>query len=139
MDNNIMNFMIDVLEDKLDNFEGTLMYGADMGYGLLEEENGNDTYTFSADEAMEWIKKYFDDIREVVSSIEFNLGAENVPNAFLEPETFMVNCMLEVSSVLCSNCKFIDDNWNNEIELSEENIKIIKSQLEEQRNSKFSA
>lgn len=139
MDNNIMNFMIDVLEDKLDNFEGTLMYGADMGYGLLEEENSNDTYTFSADEAMEWIKKYFDDIREVVSSIEFNLGAENVPNAFLEPETFMVNCMLEVSSVLCSNCKFIDDNWNNEIELSEENIKIIKSQLEEQRNSKFSA
>ena len=139
MDNNIMNFMIDVLEDKLDNFEGTLMYGADMGYGLLEEENSNDTYTFSADEAMKKKKKYFDDIREVVSSIEFNLGAENVPNAFLEPETFMVNCMLEVSSVLCSNCKFIDDNWNNEIELSEENIKIIKSQLEEQRNSKFSA
>lgn len=139
MENNIMNFMIDILKDKLDNFEGILMYGADMGYGLLEEENSNDTYTFSADEAMEWIKKYFDDIREVVSSIEFNLGAENVPNAFLEPETFMVNCMLEVSSVLCSNCKFIDDNWNNEIELSSENIEIIKEQLEAQRNSKYAA
>lgn len=139
MENNIINFMIDVLEDKLDNYEGMLLYGADISYSLLEEENANGTYTFSASEAIEWIKNYFDDISEVVSNIEFSMGAESVPNAFIEPERFMVVCMLEVASVLCSNCEIIENNWNNDIELSEENIKIIKEELENQRNSRFNS
>ena len=52
MENNIMNFMIDVLTDRLDDFEGNLIYGADMGYSLLDYENSNGTYTFNAQEAL---------------------------------------------------------------------------------------
>lgn len=139
MENNIMNFMIDVLTDRLDDFESNLIYGADMGYSLLDYENSNGTYTFNAQEALEWINKYFSDICEVVADIEFNMGAESVPNPFLEPEKFMVICMLEVANRLCSNCAYIDENWNNEIELMTENIQIIKEQLEAQRNSTFVA
>lgn len=136
---NIMNYMIDVLLDKLDNYEGQTMYGADMGYELLEEENANGTYTFDENEALEWIKEYFDDCREVMTSVEFNMGAENVVNAFQEPEKFMVVCMLEVSSRLLGNCALVDEYWNDELELNTENIETIKKQLEAQRDNKYVA
>lgn len=41
--------------------------------------------------------------------------------------------MAEMSNVLCSECSFIDENWNNIIELTQENIKLIINQLMEQK------
>ena len=132
----LANFMVDVLCDKLDEYEGSgaLMYGADMGYGLLEEENVNGSYTFDAMEAINWIGEHFEEVREIVAEIEFSMGAESVPNPFLEPERFMVVVMLETSSMLCSQCALIDENWNNEFELTDEAIATIKQQLEAQRD-----
>jgi hypothetical protein len=138
---NIMNFVINVLEDKLENLkgEGMTMWGADMGYELLDEENTNGTYTFDSEEASNWIKEYYDDTREVAADMEFNMGAEYIKNPYTEPEVFMVQCMLEVSSRLCSNCEFVDEHWNEEIEFTDENIELIKQQLEAQRDTEYIA
>jgi hypothetical protein len=96
--------------------------------------NCNGSYTCDAQEAKEFIKDYFEDIGEVVESIEFNLGKGSVCNCFNEPEKFQVQIMLEMSNALCAQCPFIDENWNNSIELTEENIKLIINQLMEQKD-----
>lgn len=127
----LKNFVIDAMIDELNEMEGREIYGADLGYEIFSEANYNGSYTCSTIEAENFIRKYFSEIGEVVEDIKFNLGAEFIPNCFLQSEKFQVVIMLEMSSSLCGQCEFVNTNWNNEIELTEENIKLIISQLEE--------
>ena len=127
----LKNFVIDAMIDKLNEMEGREIYGADLGFEIFSEANCNGSYTCSAIEAENFICKYFSEIGEVVEDIKFNLGAEFIPNCFLQSEKFQVVIMLEMSNSLCGQCEFVNTNWNNEIELTEENIKLIISQLEE--------
>lgn len=127
----LKNFVIDAMIDELNEMEGRGIYGADLGYEIFSEANCNGSYTCSTIEAENFICKYFSEIGEVVEDIKFNLGAEFIPNCFLQSEKFQVVIMLEMSNSLCGQCEFVNTNWNNEVELTEENIKLIISQLEE--------
>ena len=127
----LKNYVIDAMIDELNEMEDREIYGADLGYEIFSEANCNGSYTCNAIEAENFICKYFSEIGEVVEDIKFNLGAEFIPNCFLQSEKFQVVIMLEMSNSLCGQCEFVNNNWNNEIELTEENIKLIISQLEE--------
>lgn len=127
----LKNFVINAMIVELNEMEDREIYGADLGYEIFETANCNGSYTCNAIEAENFISKYFSEIGEVVEDIKFNLGAESIPNCFLQPEKFQVVIMLEMSNHLCGQCAFVNINWNNEIELTEENIKLIVSQLEE--------
>ena len=130
----LKNFVIDAMIVELNEMEDREIYGADLGYEIFDEANCNGSYTCDAQEAKEFIKDYYEDIGDVVESIEFNLGKGSVCNCFNEPEKFQVQIMLEMSNALCAQCPFIDENWNNSIELTEENIKLIINQLMEQKD-----
>lgn len=130
----LKNFVIDAMIVELNEMEDREIYGADLGYEIFEEANCNGSYTCDAQEAKEFIKDYYEDIGEVLDNIKFNLGAENIPNPFTESERFQVVIMLEMGDALCAQCSFIDENWNNSIELTEENIKLIINQLMEQKD-----
>ena len=127
----LKNFVIDAMIDELNKMEGIEVYGADLGYEIFSIANCNGSYTCDAQESIDWIGKYFSEIGKVVDSIEFNLGEGSVCNCFNEPEKFQVQIMLEMSGYLCGQCEFVNNNWNNEIKLTEKNIKLIISQLEE--------
>jgi hypothetical protein len=130
----LKNFVIEEMVDSLYDMEGREVYGADLGYSIFESANCDGSYTYNAHEAEEFIKEYYSDFGEVVEDIKFNLGAEFIPNPFLEAEKFQVVIMLEMSNALCANCKTIDENWNNELELTEETIKQIVNELMEQKD-----
>ena len=119
------------LKMRLEDYEGATMYGCDMSYELLEKYNIDGSYTYSAYESKELIKQYFDDFAEIYEEYLFQCGKENAINCFDEPEKFVVVMLLETASSLLSQCELIDTNWNEEIELTEENIKTITKQLEE--------
>lgn len=127
--NEIKEEMKEILNDKLSDYEGTTCYACDLGYKLFETENYNGSYTCNSYEAKEWIKENFEYLGEIVEKIKSQLGAESIPNVFDNPETFQLVIFLEVSSYLIGQCEFINDNWDDEIELTEDNIKIIKEQL----------
>lgn len=127
----LKNFVIDAMIDELNEMEGREVYGADLGYEIFNVSSCNGSYTCDAQESIDWIGKYFSEIGKVVESIEFNLGKGSVCDCFNEPEKFQVQIMLEMSGYLCGQCEFVNNNWNNEIELTEENIKLIINQLEE--------
>ena len=127
MKKEILNDLI----DKLNDYEGQSIYACDLAYTLFESYNIDGSVTYNTYDAKEWVKKHFNELGEVVEDIKFNLGGEFIPNIFDETEKFMVVIYLEVGASLLSQCKFIDDNWNNKIELTNEVIEIIKEQLQE--------
>lgn len=130
----LKNWMIGEMEMELSNMIGNTTYGCDLGYGIFETANVDGSYTYSTHKAKEWIREYFDELGDVVEEIQFNLGENSVANCFNEPEKFMVQIMLESSSSLIAQCKTVEENWNNEIELTEETIKQIIEELREQRD-----
>jgi len=130
----LKNFVIDAMIDELNEMEDREIYGADLGYEIFEEANCNGSYTCDAQEAKEFIKDYYEDIGDVVESIEFNLGKGSVCNCFNEPEKFQVQIMLEMSSSLIAQVSIVDDNWNNEFTLTKEVIEKITKELEEMKD-----
>lgn len=129
--NTIKNDVINLLIDNLYNYEGSDVYSCDLAYTLFEGYNVDGSITYSTYEAQEWIKKHFNELGEIVEEIKFQLGSENIPNIFDEPEAFMVVIYLEVANYLCGKCELIDKNWNDKIKLNKKTIETIKKQLEE--------
>lgn len=129
-------YIIEKIIDKLHDYEGETVYSCDLAYTLFESENMDGTMTYNSYEAKEWIKNNFDDIGEVWEELKFQFGEDFVKdlNIFDEPEKFMVIVVLESASYLLSQCKTIDDNWNNEIKLNKTNIKKIEKELKELDN-----
>lgn len=130
----LKNFVIDAMIDELNEMEDREIYGADLGYEIFETANCNGSYTCDAQEAKEFIKDYYEDIGDVVESIEFNLGKGSVCNCFNEPEKFQVQIMLEMSSSLIAQVSIVDENWNNEFTLTKETIEKITKELEEMKD-----
>ena len=128
--NNLKDFVKDIIKEELENYEDTTAYGCDLSYTLLEGYNIDGVYFYNNYKATAFIKKHFDEFGEVVEEISFNLGSENIPNVFDEPDKFCVVCFIEIASYLLSKCKYVDDNWINEITLNKEIINTIKKELE---------
>ena len=132
-DNMLNNIEVNVrglLKKKLADYEGHITYGADLSWDLLETENCDGTITYDKQQAIAWIKENFDLLDEIVKEIELNLGKESIPNAFTEPEKFMTVVYLEVAGGFLYECRYINDNWNNEIELTREVVNTIIKQLD---------
>ena len=122
--------VIEELKQKLEDYEGADVYGGDMAYTLLEEYDYSHSYTYNTKESKDMISIYFDELGDIYNNYLFNYGKEGAINPFENPEEFIVIMLLEKASELLSNCEFVFNNWNNEVELTEENIKTIKNELE---------
>ena len=111
----------------LEDLEGQVVYGCGLAFRLFASENNTGSYTCSAYEARRWIKEYWDYLAEVVEDYEFNYGELPV-NPLTNEETFQVQIVLFLASRLADKSTFIEVNWNEEIELTEETIKQIVSE-----------
>lgn len=131
--NEIKNYVIDKLEDKLDDYEGANEYGCDLAYTLYKGENADGVIFYSTYESKEWIKEHFEDLDEIVDYMNFQFGADYMEkfNPFSEPDKFVLIVVIEVASYLLGRCKTIEDNWNNQFKLTKAKIKKIKKELEE--------
>ena len=125
----IKEFVADVLMDKLDEYEGTSSYGADLAYHLLEQYNVDGSYTYSTYEAKQWIQEHFDELDEIVEAME----DEGIPpvSVFKDTEGFMVCVMLYVAGELLGQCDAVIEFWDEEQELTKEIIAKIKKELNE--------
>ena len=134
----MINYVIDLLIRKLEDYEDTSIYGCDMAYTLLEQYNVDGSITYNTCEAIEWLKDNIQDIYDFLPTIKFEFGDEFYAKICIDildsPEKAMVIICLEKANEIMSNLKFINDNWNNEIVLNKENINIIKSELERERD-----
>lgn len=129
--NEIKDFVKDIVIDRLHDYKDIEVYGCDLGYTLLETYNIDGVYFYSTDKAIDFISKHFRDFGEIVEEIIFHLGSENIPNVFEYPDRFCVVCFLEVASYILGQCKYVEDNWNNSFEITDEVIKTIENELSE--------
>ena len=134
--NDLKNYILNEIYNKLDNYEGTSQYGCDWAYTLFENENCDGTYTYSTYEAKKWVQEYWDDIGEVVEELKFQFGGfESIPNVFDRPEAFMVMVIIETAQHMLAQCPYIDKRWNENFELTPYRIKRIKKELAENNDT----
>ena len=119
----VLNEMVEHLED----LEGQVCYGCDLAFELFKSENIDGSFTCSAHKSREWIKEYWDYLGEVVEDYEFNYGEVPV-NPLVNEEAFQLQIIIFLSSRLVCESTFVEVNWNEEIELTEETIEQIVSE-----------
>lgn len=124
----IKDFVIDVLKDKLDEYEDTYQYGSELVYDLLQQYNVDGSYTYNTCEAKQWVQEHFDELGEIVKE----MTEEGLPpcNVFEDPEAFQVQIMLFVASDLLGQCETVEKAWNDEIILDKDIIDRIKKELD---------
>ena len=127
----LKNYIIDETIWNLKEREGETVYACDLAYTVFESANVDGSYTDSTYEAVKWIKKYFDSLGEIVEEMQGQ--GLNAPNPFDEPEKFQVCVLLEGAQYLLSKCETVDENWNEEIELTPKTIRKICRELREQK------
>ena len=125
--NNLQKWIIEEMIEHLQEMEGQVVYGCDLAFTLFEGENNAGSYTCNAYEAGKWIKEYWDYLGEVVEDYKFTYGELPV-NPLVNEETFQVQLIMFLASRLICGSTFIEVNWNEEIELTEETIKQIVSE-----------
>ena len=123
-------FCKEFIKEQLDYLEGNTHYACDLGLILTEEMNCNGSFTYSRELAKDYIKEWWDYASDYWDYEKFNFG-EHQHNPFDDPEGYIVCMVIEGVSGLLAKCDFIDENWNEEIELTEENIAILKEQVDE--------
>lgn len=124
----IKDFMVDVLKDKLSEYEGTPSYGGELDFYLLQQYNIDGSYTYNTYEAKQWIQEHFDELGDIVKE----MTEEGLPpcNVFENPEVFQVQIMLFVAGDLLSQCETVTSFWDDEIILEKNIIDKIKDELE---------
>lgn len=110
--------------DYIDEYEGLSTYGADLAYEITEVPNKNGVYE---DDAWGFITKHIQDAREEYDNQEDILG--EAKNPLKDPDGFVVVWLIDAVGSILANIDIVDENWNNELELTKDVIKEIKDAL----------
>ena len=116
-------FMVGVLKDKIDDYEGTSSCGRKLGFNLL-----HGSYIYNAYESKQWVQEHFDELGEIVKE----MTEEGFPpcNVFENPEVFQLQIMLFVAGDILSQCDTVSEFWDDEIVLEMDIIDKIKEELD---------
>ena len=118
------------LLERLDAYIGASHYACDLGYYLCEEENANGSLTFSRKRAMEYLKAWWFDCGDFWEYEKDNFG-EHPHNPFDNPEAFMVCMVIHGVDNILSQCRPINEAWNDTITLSDKFVAELKKEIEE--------
>ena len=134
--NKIKEFVIDKIIDKLEQYKNISEYGCDLAYKLFEGECVDGSYFYSNYKAEEWIKENYNDLGEIMEELKFQFGEKFLSSLLVDvfdnPDKVVVFVISEVASYLLGQCETVEKYWNEEIELTKENIKNIQIELLEQ-------
>ena len=113
--------------ERLNDYKGTDIYGADLAYTLFEGENANGSVLCNTYLTKEFIKNNFDLFADFSGYYKDNFG-ESL-DIFAEPEKAHVILLLESASMVLSQLETVNEFWNDSKELTEELINSIVEEL----------
>lgn len=117
------------IKDNIRNYENTMVYSCDLGFTITKGINCNGTATYSTHDAIEYIKEWWYDAADYSDYENLNFGERS--NPFSNPEAFMVRMIIEGVNSILSQCSYIDEHWNENIELTDEVIDEILSEIDD--------
>lgn len=118
----------DFLYNELDGYSCVNVYGCDLAGYLTEGINMDGTVEFSTNETIRKITNYWEEYGSVYQYMTDNCGTPF--NVFNSPESFDVWAYYIIAGEILSKIPFIEENWNNEIELNFDNIELIQEAIE---------
>ena len=121
------------IADNIDEHEGEEVYLCDFGFELTEYPNCNGTLTFNREKAMDYLREWWWDAADYFEYETDNFG-ENLHNPFDNPEAYMVCMVIEGVRAMIDRAISelgLDDQWNDEVELTADLIEKIKGAVEE--------
>lgn len=122
---------------KLEDFKNCdeSVYSCDLAYTIFESDNINGAYFCNDWTAKQWIKEHFDDLSEIIEELQAHFDEDFYNKILLDffhnPDCFIVVVVLEVANYLLSQCKYINENWNDKITLTNDVIDTISLQVDE--------
>lgn len=135
----IKDFVKSEIVRKLEDFENSIcddsVYACDLAYKLFENENIDGSFFYDTVKAKKWLSEHFDDLSEIIEELQFQFDKDFCNKIMLDffnnPDCFIVVVVLEVASYLLGQFKYIDENWDDKITLTNDVIDIICQQLDE--------
>ena len=115
------------ITERLNDYKGTNIYGADLAYTLFEGENANGSVFCNTYETKEFIKNNFDLFADFSEYYKDNFGVSL--DIFAEPEKAHVILLLESASMVLSRLETVNEFWDDSKELTEELINRIIEEL----------
>lgn len=125
--NSFFTDLKNTITERLNDYKGTNIYGADLAYTLFEGENSNGSVLCNTYLTKEFIKNNFDLFADFSEHYKNNFG-DNL-NIFAEPENAHVILLLEAAQMVLSNLDIVNEFWNDSKELTEELINAIIEEL----------
>lgn len=129
-----INYCKNYVLEHIDGYEGQEVYLCDLGFTLTEEPNCDGSLTYNREEAMDYLHEWWGEAAEYFQYEKDNFGAEYVHNPFEDPEAYMVCMVIEGVRGLIDRAISeigLDDEWNDEVELTADLIEKIKGAVEE--------
>lgn len=123
------DFCKEQIKNNLPEWIGQDVYMCDLGLELTQEMNCNGTFTFSRTEAMDYLREWWNDASDYWEYEKFSFG-EHFHNPFDNPEAYTVCMVIEGVRSLMSQCTEVDENWNDQVELTQEMCDSILEQIE---------
>ena len=123
-------WMIEDICDRLDNWEGNEVVISDLPNYLYQSALADGSILYSTYKTRQWIAKYFEDIAEVVEDCvgDFDYCVD-IKNVFTNPEAFHVDLCYFLSGWYLQDSEWVTEHYDEEVELTEEIIEIIKGEL----------
>lgn len=124
LSSDIYTWACDYILDHIDDFEGNSCYACELSDELTMIPNINCIYE---EDSIGFIGKHFREAGEVYRYLNNELEMDC--NPFEEPEKFVVCWLIHAVECVLSYIPIIEDNWNDEIEITPEVIAEIKEYL----------
>lgn len=129
MKNELFKEIAEDFAEKLGDFEGVSVYGADLAFTIFEDYNQTSSITCNTYAAREWIADNMHELGDVVEAMrdgwEYDAGAD----VFNNPEKFQVCVYLWIASELCGELETVNEFWNDSEELTAELIEKIRAEI----------
>lgn len=126
-----LTYCREYIKNHIEEFVGQVVYAADLGLELTDAPNIDGSLTYSRYDAMEYLKEWWWEASDYFDYEKLEFGAENIHNPFENPEAYMVCMVIEGVNSLINQCSVIEENWNEQIELTQEISEQICKEIEE--------
>lgn len=123
----------DYVAEHIDGYEGQRVYLSELGWTITEGPNADGTLTFSTAKAMDYLAEWRWEAADYWQYEKDNFG-DNLHNPFDNPEAYMVCMVIEGVRALIDGAIWklgLDDEWDDEVELTADLIEKIKGAVEE--------
>ena len=121
---NFVEYCKNYISNTLAEYMGQTVEACELGYLITEGPNANGTLTFSTQKALDYLCEWRYDAADYYDHCVDSYGSV-LHNPFGNPEAYMVCMVIDGCNSLLQSTKFVQEHYDERIELTQEVIDQI--------------